>query len=387
VSTFEHIITDSENNHHEVDFHLTNESFGITCTAPFSLTHQILSGGKQQGSELLTLTQGDMTIRFVPTRAMAILDVVVAGTRFGWDSSVKEVVNPAFINQEAFGGLGWLEGFNEMVVRCGYQWAGHPGVDGEEMLTLHGRIQNTPASFVKLTVDQSPPHNITLSARVDEKCFKKSDFEVWMHVSVTPGENKLVIRDELINRGDYEREYQVIYHNNFGTPVLDAGGQLHVPAKSVSPFNEYAKQGLASWDSIDPPRKGFDEMVFNVFPISDEQGNTTAVLHNAQANKGVAVGYNTSQLPVLTIWKNLDTPKQGYVVGIEPGTSFAYNRRYQRALGLVPTIGANESREFDVSFTFLMNEQQVASQVADVICLQHTTLLSLDDEPLVTLPS
>jgi hypothetical protein len=38
----------------------------------------------------------------------------------GWDSPVKEVVNPAFINLESRNGLGWLEGFNEMMVRCGY---------------------------------------------------------------------------------------------------------------------------------------------------------------------------------------------------------------------------------------------------------------------------
>jgi hypothetical protein len=27
------------------------------------------------------------------------------------------------------GGPGWLEGFNELVTRCGYEWVGHPGMD------------------------------------------------------------------------------------------------------------------------------------------------------------------------------------------------------------------------------------------------------------------
>lgn len=383
---FEHIITDSQNNRRETGFHLSNNSFGVTSAIPFSLTHTTLSGGKQQGTELLTLTHGDMTIRIVPSRGMAILDVVVSGTRFGWDSPVKEVVNPAFIHQEALGGLGWLEGFNEMIARCGFQWAGHPGMDGDDMLTLHGRIQNTPASFVRLTVDKTPPHQITISGRVDEKCFKKSDFEVWMHLSVIPGKHSLTIRDELINRADYEREYQVIYHNNFGAPILEAGGKLHVPIERLSPFNEYAKQGLADWDSIYPARKDFDEMVFNIYPVSDEHGNTQAVLHNAAADKGVAVGYNTSQLPVLTLWKNLDTPRQGYVMGVEPGTSFAYNRRYQRDLGLVPTIGAGESRDFDVSFSFLLDPQAVNAHVADVAKLQKSTTRIIDIDPIVKLP-
>ena len=37
-------------------------------------------------------------------------------------------VNPAFIELNGRGGLGWLEGFNEMVTRCGYEWVGHPGI-------------------------------------------------------------------------------------------------------------------------------------------------------------------------------------------------------------------------------------------------------------------
>ncbi len=44
-------------------------------------------------------------------------------------------------------------------------------------------------------------------------------------------------------------------------------------------------------------------------------------------------------LPVFSLWKNTDTQGQGYVTGLEPGTSFSYNRRYQRPLNLVPTIG------------------------------------------------
>ena len=52
---------------------------------------------------------------------MNLLRIEGFGSRMGWDSPVKEVVNPAFINLESRNGLGWLEGFNEMMVRCGYR--------------------------------------------------------------------------------------------------------------------------------------------------------------------------------------------------------------------------------------------------------------------------
>jgi Domain of unknown function (DUF4432) len=86
--------------------------------------------------------------------------------RIGWESPVSEVVNPAFIELNGRGGLGWLEGFNEMVVRCGYEWVGHPGMDKGVLLPLHGLAANIPASKVVLSIDEEPPYTIRLKGEL-----------------------------------------------------------------------------------------------------------------------------------------------------------------------------------------------------------------------------
>ncbi len=364
---------------------LSAELMGLPKDVPIHVQQTCLMGGKQTGSRLITLTIGDSVVRVVPTRGMAVLDVVRNGVRFGWDSPVKEVVHPSFVNQEASGGLGWLDGFNEMIVRCGYQWAGHPGQDGDEFLTLHGRIQNTPADEVILEVEQVPPYRVTLRGRVDEKRFKFTNFELQTALSLTPDEPYLLVEDTLANKGSYPREYQAIYHNNFAQPILEQGAQLHVPIAELSPFNDYAAGGLHDWNQMPAPTKDFDEMVFNIRPISDEKGFSYALLHNANASCGIEVSYQTDTLPVLTIWKNTDTLEQGYVVGIEPGTSFAYNRAYQRELGLVPTIAAGESKHFVVRFGLLTDGDQVQASVANIDQLQGTQTPQILSTPLVRL--
>lgn len=364
---------------------LNAELMGLPKDVPIHVQQTCLMGGKQTGSRLITLTIGDSVVRVVPTRGMAVLDVVRNGVRFGWDSPVKEVVHPSFVNQEASGGLGWLDGFNEMIVRCGYQWAGHPGQDGDEFLTLHGRIQNTPADEVILEVEQVPPYRVTLRGRVDEKRFKFTNFELQTALSLTPDEPYLLVEDTLTNKGSYPREYQAIYHNNFAQPILDDGAQLHVPMAELSPFNDYAAGGLPDWNQMPAPTKDFDEMVFNIRPISDENGFSHALLHNANASCGIEVSYQTDTLPVLTIWKNTDTLEQGYVVGIEPGTSFAYNRAYQRELGLVPTIAAGASKHFVVRFGLLTDGDQVQASVANIDQLQGTQTPQILSTPLVRL--
>lgn len=109
------------------------------------------------------------------------------------------------------------------------------------------------------------------------------------------------------------------------------------------------------------------------------------MLHSQAGDRGVAVGLNIEQLPVLTLWKNTDTEKQGYVTGMKPGTSYAYNRRYQRDLGLVPTIQPGETRTFDLSYTILGSEQAVqdtSNQISEIQGNQETKVIG---EPLVDL--
>ena len=139
-----------------------------------SYQKKILTGGKQQGVELIKLDNGRLEIVIIPSRGMGILEVKMDDIRLGWNSPVKEVVHPSFIDLDSRGGLGWLEGFNEWMVRCGLEFAGHPGTDqfidntgspSTLNLTLHGKIQNTPASNYNIIIDSEPPHRIRIQVQ------------------------------------------------------------------------------------------------------------------------------------------------------------------------------------------------------------------------------
>ncbi|CAM3746611.1 hypothetical protein VA7868_03353 [Vibrio aerogenes CECT 7868] len=385
VNAAQFTLTDAATNTDVGNWKITNSNLGIN--APFSVEKIQLHGGKQTGVDTLVINNGELEITLIPTRGMGIFNVKRHGKRIlGWDSPVKEIVNPAFIDLESRNGLGWLDGFNEMMVRCGYEWTGHPGVDENgQLLSLHGRAQNTPASTVVVTIDEQPPYTITVEGEISERTFKKAELVTHTSFSVTPGSNQFAIHDTLTNKADYDDEYQIIYHSNFGHPILEKGAKVTAAAKEISPFNNYAKKGLKTWQTYLGPTKGYDEMVFNLKPIGDKDGNTLAVLHNKASDTGVAVGYNIKQLPVLTLWKNTDTRQQGYVTGIEPGTSYAYNTKYQRPLGLVPTIKAGESKHFDVTYTVLRTSKEVKKALHQVAEIQGHKKVKQVSKPLVDL--
>ncbi len=137
---------------------------------PYQIRKKTLRGGKQEGVELLTVDNGAMKITVVPVRGMNILEVVAGDVRLGWNSPVKDVVHPKFINLESRGGLGWLEGFNEWMVRCGLEFAGHPGMDKFTTNTgdtagddapLHGKIGQHPGFRPwRSAFEKNPPHRV-----------------------------------------------------------------------------------------------------------------------------------------------------------------------------------------------------------------------------------
>jgi len=71
--------------------------------------------------------------------------------------------------------------------------------------------------------------------------FKFCDFEMWTEVSIVPGSDEIFITDTLTNRADYEKEYQILYHTNFGpgsekAPLLEEGATLIAPVAKVAPM-------------------------------------------------------------------------------------------------------------------------------------------------------
>lgn len=375
------VLTDTEKGIEQGNWQTDSQKLNITG-AGFSLQQQVLHGGKQEGSKVITLSSAGLTIALSPTRGMNILNVKGSDVRLGWDSPVTEVVNPTYINLDSRNGLGWLDGFNEMMVRCGFEWTGHPGVDNGTLYTLHGRAGNTPASKVVIEIAEKPPYEVRIRGLLKENTFKKSNLETWTELRYIPGTQSFSIHDRVTNRADYPRDYEIIYHSNFGKPLLEEGAVFSAPIKQISPFNDYAKAGLKDWATYQGPTKGFDEMVFNILPYADAQGKTLAMLHNRRGDRGVAIGFDTHQLPLLTLWKNTDTERQGYVTGIEPGTNYAYPVKIEREQGRIKQLQPGQSTDFELTYTLLKDAEQVKVYQDKIKTLQGSNQPKLVETPI-----
>ena len=189
------------------------------------------------------------------------------------------------------------------------------------------------------------------------------------------------ISDELTNLSDYQREFQLIYHGNFGPPLLEKDAKFVAPIKQVTPFDELAANDLATWQTYLGPTKNYGERVYNLVPYADASGKTKVMLHNAKADRGIAIAYPIEQLPYFALWKNTETLKEGYVTGLEPATGFPYNRSIERKYGRVPTLAPGQSRTFQLDYTVLQNQDEVKAVAKEIKKIQADRPTQLDKSP------
>lgn len=389
---FRQVITSATQGVRTEQWTLTHRDLG-TPTASWSIRKLTLRGGRQEGVDVIVVDNGLLTFTVVPTRGMGILEATAGDVRLGWESPVREVVHPQYINLEQRGGLGWLEGFNEWMVRCGLEWAGHPGRDefvdntgarAEMQLTLHGRIANLPASEVEVLVDPAPPYRLRVRGRVDERMFYGPKLELWTEISTDPGAAAFRIEDTLTNRGAHEQEFQLIYHCNFGAPLLESGARFAGAVRRLTPFNAHAAKDVDRYAEYAGPTRGFVEQVYCLEPVADSTGRSLCLLQNARADRGVALGFAVEALPCFTLWKNLAAPEEGYVTGLEPGTSFPYNRRVERLAGRVPRLAPGASRKLGFDVSVLLSRDDVVRATAEIKRIQGGRPTQVDQEPFKT---
>jgi len=315
----------------------------------------------------------------------------MADIRLGWDSPLKGLVHPHYVNLESRNGLGWLYGFNEWIVRCGLEFFGAPGSDefvdnqGNKStmdLTLHGLIGNQPASEVEILIEKEAPYRIRIRGRVDETCLLGPKLEIWTEISTVPGSTEFQISDTITNHSATEQEFGLLYHCNYGPPILERGTKFLTPAKRVMPINDHAATDVDRYDVYGAPTPGYVEQVYCLEMWADENERTKVMLQNAAADKAIAFGYSLKELPFLTQWKNTAAVEDGYVTGLEPGTGFPRNRSDERPQGRVPKLAPHESRSFTMDYTILKGKEQVSAVQNEIQKIQGGRKTKVDTEPL-----
>lgn len=366
-------LTDVENEVYVEEWSISSSDLNVG--EGWRIKKRRLRGGPSDGVDVVTVDNGVLSFTVVPTRGMSIWKGECQGLPIGWCSPVRRLVNPCFIDLEERRGLGWLRGFNEWIVRCGLESFGASGIDvvrdnmGNEvevLLPLHGRIANTPASLVTAKVGLNPPFELSVEGIVYESSMLGPNLKLKTSIVTTPGSRTIKILDVIQNMRGVSDEMQILYHCNYGKPLLEEGAQLLAPVKRVAPRDEEAAKGIDSFNLTGPPEKGFIERVYFMELLEDAEGYTEAMFVNRSLDKAVSHRFSAKSLPFFTFWKNTAAEEDGYVVGLEPGTGFPNTRNFERKHGRVVKLGPGERYSIELNVSLLLGRTEVEEAISRI---------------------
>ena len=363
---------------YEEDFRVDNSTTPVGDGTEWSVRLQRLRGGLSDGVDVVWIDNGCTKLAILPTRGMGIWKAEVADLPIKWDSPVERPVHPSFVDEMRRGGIGWLDGFNELICRCGLSWHGAPGNDiqkndcgevtAEQFLPLHGRIANLSAHEVRVEV--SDDGAISVIGVVDEASVFGGKLRLTSTLTTYIGSNTFEISDAVQNLGSARAEAEMLYHCNFGQPVLGDGATFHAAATEVAPRDEHAASDIDSWTSYSAPTPGYAEQVYFTRPVADDNGRGLAVLKSSSGEQAVAVRFDTTSLPWLVMWKNTQAAEDGYCTGIEPGSSLPNLRTFERQHDRVLNLDPMQTVTFSLSVSVATSAAQVDNLIGEVASLQ-----------------
>jgi hypothetical protein len=329
-------------------------------------------GGRAEGVHVVELDNGHMTIDVLPTRGMGIWRVRRGNKTLGWQAPAREPVHPAFVPLFDPSGLGWLEGFNELLCRCGLESNGAPDFDktGRLLYPLHGRIANLPAHRVELMFDEEKGL-LALRGVVDETRFHFQSLRLTATISTTIGSNEFTWTDEVENIGGRDATMQMLYHFNVGQPLLRPGARITAPVATVAPHTQVAAEaGVDTWNIMPPPRSGSAEQVYLLDLAANSAGDTRVLVSSLTNGEAISLRFNKRTLPCFTVWRNTPAESDGYVLGIEPGTNFPNPRTFEEQHGRTVPLKQGERWSASVTVTWHSDDRSIAHEEKSIRTIQ-----------------
>ena len=308
--------------------------------------------GYEDGLATLDVFNGSgLSFSVLPGRGMDISAAHFNGLSLNWRSSTSDV-HPAFFDHEGENGRGWLRSFyGGLVATCGLSSAGASDRDGEQLLGLHGRIGNTPATHVyHREYWEGDDYFLEVGGQLRETTVFGENLRLTRVIKTKLGAKSFILHDTIENLAFDPAELMLLYHINIGFPIVNDHARLLTASKSVTPRDADAEAKQETYAQMQLPEVGYRETCYFHDLIPDENGYVTTAVVNPDlavepeggSGVGVFVRWQKFELPRFTEWKMMGAGT--YVVGMEPANCSVLGRAKEREAGTLQVLQPGETK-------------------------------------------
>lgn len=322
----------------------------------------IIDDGAGRGTRIAWINTGTgLRFKVVIDRGMDIADAFYNEHSLAWLSHAG-ITSPQPFSD---GGMGWIRTFGGgLLTTCGLSHVGGPEKDAFGERGLHGLISNTSAEIESIIQPDpfSGKLNMSITGIMKETKVFGPSLELRRTISATLGEATIRIHDEIVNRANTPAPHMVLYHINFGWPLVDEGTDILWNGTWTSPLGDKAvifKEGN-DYKKCPAPlesHRGTGEEVGFITPGTDQHGNTSCGLYNSRLGIALALRFNAKQLPWLINWQHW-APGE-YVTALEPATHPPIGQAKAREQNTLIQIAPGESKHYDLEIDILSDEKRI----------------------------
>ena len=319
----------------------------------------VLDNGLGRGVRIAWFNTGSgLRFKVVIDRAMDIADAFFNQHSIAWFSHPGVMAPQPFSNK----GADWLRTFGGgLVTTCGLSHVGGDEKDEFGERGVHDLISNTPAEIISI-IQPDPARGIytmSMTGIIKQAKIFGPALELKRTISATLGEACIQIHDEIINRGNESAPHMLLYHCNFGWPLIDEGTKIlwngTWKPRDGNP-NKIFREGNDFKKCLPPlnDHQGSGEEVAFIDPQADDDGFCTCGLENSKLGLRVNLKFQKKQLPCLTNWQHFG--KGEYVVGLEPGTNPPIGQSQARRQNELIQLAPGETRNYALEIELTTNK-------------------------------
>lgn len=317
-----------------------------------------LREGSADGVEALEVaTGGGLRFQVLPGRGMDLGWLEFRGVPFAFIG--KGGVAHAHLYDPH--GAGWLKSFGGgFLVTCGLTHAGIAEVDGEEELSLHGRISHLPAWDLRAyTRWEADDLIIQVSGKVRESSLHSENLVLTRQITATAGARGFRIADTVANEGFTASPLMFIHHFNLGFPLIGRDSRFLAPILKTEPWEATpeASRSIASCCDLEDPTPGREDAVFFHDLAADERGITCMGVVNRRLGMGLRFTYSKNEFPMLSQAKIMKP--QDYFMALEPGNCTPEGRARMREKGKLQILQSQEEVCFSITVDVVEGRDEI----------------------------
>ncbi len=244
-----------------------------------------------------------------------------------------------------------------LLFTCGCENFGPPCLDDGEEYPMHGRMRATPAEHVcSSALWENGAYTLQLSGEAREAQLFGENILLRRSIKTIYGEKRITIEDTVENQAFRAEPLMLLYHFNFGYPLLAPGAEVVLPSTSAElrePTN-----APDDWRQICEPADNLPEQVYFHTLAADDNNQTFAAIVNDELGLGVRLDFDKAALPRFYEWKSMASGD--YALGLEPANANVRGRLAQKEEGL-PTLAPFERKTFKLAVTILEGKEELDS--------------------------